>query len=491
MTRRADALFYGALAVWLVYLLWRAAHLPLQEWDEARNVLNAYEMTKSGDWVAMRYGGELDHYNLKPPLFMWTLAVLFATAGYSDLTARIPSIVFGLATAVLVYRFLRCVTSQPWIAAVTSLGLVSVASRPFQVSFYGFHGLTSGDVDMALVFFATLAFVAVHRIAIGGRPRGYLLLGAALGLGALTKSLVGMLPAGLLLVALAVRRDRPALVNPWLPAGVAIAVAIVAPWLVLRETRYPDHYLSLAVGTDIVKRTGEVLESHAGDLWFYWDALVEQTGAWLYLALFAAFMLAEARLRRAEDAVGAPARRAGVYAALTVVFYLLAFSIPASKLRWYIFPAVPPLFVLAGVGLSLMAQQFNRRAVLGLAATLLVSNVFGVLRYDVRRPSGNPLVDHLLEPYADLLRGQELITQGDLRQNGFALTRIYSGLRATHFPEPTPLDEMLRRAPDAAYLVTADAAHYAGDRRLEPVLGVTRDRARGPTWAIFRIRRGG
>jgi 4-amino-4-deoxy-L-arabinose transferase-like glycosyltransferase len=469
LTRRADAIFAGALAVWSVYLVWRVASLPLMEWDEARNVMNAYEMVHSGDWIAARYGGELDHYNLKPPLFMWMLAALFATAGCSELIARLPSIAFGLATAALVYRFVKQVTGAPFFAAVAGLGLVTAASRPSAatfVCFYGHHGLTSADVDVALTFFTTLAFVAVYRIGIEGRPRWYLVFGAALGLGFLTKSLVGLLPVGLVPVALAVRRDASSHLNRWLPAGVAIALLIAVPWLAVREARYPDDYVRLAFELDVVARITEVVEAHWGDSWFHLDRTLDQLGKWFYLALFTAFGLAAAPAAERRT----PAFRAAAFAALGVVFYYVAFTTPTSKLLWYFFPAYPLILIIGGIGLARVAGANGRRVAMAAGVLLLVWSLAEVARYDRARGSGNPLVDHVLTPHATLLLGQPIITQGDIRQNGFALTRIYSGLRAEHFPDPTPLDEMLARAHDAAYLVTAAGEHYHGkDPRLHLV----------------------
>ena len=187
-------IFYCVLAGYMVYLVHRVSTLPLTSWDESREVMGAFEAWRSGDWIGRTWIGSLDTWNLKPPFNMWALAGTFHFFGFSELTARLPSLVFGLATAALIYHFVRHLTAT---------------------GYYGFHGLTSADVDPILVFFNTLSFVAIHMVFLEGRTRWLVVLGASVGLGFMTKSVVGLVPLGLVLPALLVDKRWEHSIATW------------------------------------------------------------------------------------------------------------------------------------------------------------------------------------------------------------------------------------------------------------------------------------
>ena len=50
---------------------------PLREWDEARNAINAYEMTEHHNLLVKTYNHEPDLWETKPPLLIWLQAAGF------------------------------------------------------------------------------------------------------------------------------------------------------------------------------------------------------------------------------------------------------------------------------------------------------------------------------------------------------------------------------------------------------------------------------
>jgi len=476
--------FYALLAAYFAYLAVRASGLPLVEWDESRNVLNAHEMLRSGDWIALRFDGALDHYNLKPPLFPWILAAAFRTFGYSELAARLPSILFGLATAALVYHFVVHVTRDRFAAAAAGLGLVTATG------FHGFHAILSADVDVALAAFTTLAFVAAWFAFLEERPAWLLVLGAALGLGFMTKSLVGLLPLGTAAIAFLMRPVRKNLLDRRLAAGGALALALVLPWLLARDLLYPDHYLRLMIGHDILDRGLTVLEEHSGGAFYYLDRAMGHLGWWVFAALLAAAAVAIAALRQRGGARAAllrePAFQAAALGVATVAFHYAAFSLAASKLPWYLLPAYPPLFMVVGIGFASFMDFLAPTLRRGLLAIPLVGSLFAMAAYDARFASGVPEVDHLLFPFREEIRHRGLITRGALRQNTLALSHLYSDSRTWGFPEGTPLEAMLAAAPGAEFLLATDADALEGRPRLAALRMVrVQGRPHGP--GLFRI----
>jgi 4-amino-4-deoxy-L-arabinose transferase-like glycosyltransferase len=87
--------------VFLILLAaWAAIYLPGLgrqglRGEEGRRVLPAVEMLKTGNWVLPRIADQ-DYYN-KPPGINWLVAASFVLTGeQSELTARLPSVIFAL-----------------------------------------------------------------------------------------------------------------------------------------------------------------------------------------------------------------------------------------------------------------------------------------------------------------------------------------------------------------------------------------------------------
>lgn len=98
-------------AIGAILLVWAAVYLPSlgsQELrgEEARRILPAQEMLKSGDFIVPRIAGEV--YASKPPLFNWAIAASFRLLGAEDeFSARLPSAVSVLALGIGTFFLLR------------------------------------------------------------------------------------------------------------------------------------------------------------------------------------------------------------------------------------------------------------------------------------------------------------------------------------------------------------------------------------------------
>ncbi|MEM9016695.1 MAG: glycosyltransferase family 39 protein, partial [Verrucomicrobiota bacterium] len=93
------------LAIWgAIYLSW----LGSQELrgEEARRIVPAQEMLRTGDWIVPRIAGEV--YSNKPPLINWLIAASFhLTGSTTEFTARLPSVICLLLLAVVMLVGLR------------------------------------------------------------------------------------------------------------------------------------------------------------------------------------------------------------------------------------------------------------------------------------------------------------------------------------------------------------------------------------------------
>src|SRR5260221_7233734 len=142
------------------------------------------------------------------------------------------------------------------------------------------------------------------------------------------------------------------------------------------------------------------------------------------------------------------------------LIYYAVFSSFRSKLFWYLLPSYPLVFVASGIGFASAMPGVVRPLRVGVLALLLLLNLGLVRDYDARRRTGVDIVDFLVFPFERVIRSHPLITQGNLHQNGLALTDIESDFQLARFAGGEGLDSMRRVRPDADYLITEDGRPY-------------------------------
>jgi hypothetical protein len=107
-------------------------------------------MLVRGDWITPHLN--FVKYFEKPPLVYWGTAASFAAFGVSELAARVPSLVSGVATVALTVAL----AARIYVPSTALLTLPIIAIGPL----FGMMAQTL-VLDMALTWFMTLALAAV------------------------------------------------------------------------------------------------------------------------------------------------------------------------------------------------------------------------------------------------------------------------------------------------------------------------------------------
>lgn len=213
---RADAFLLGALVIGGVLLnawLTDAAGFDLH-YDEAQY----WEWAQQLDWS----------YYSKGPLVAWSIALSTGLFGHGEWQVRLFGWIAHGVFLVLIFCFARDVWGNR--AAAWWATLIAATIPVF---------FTLGLVmttDNYLFVFWTWALWAMYRALFMARPGAWIEVGFAVGLGALTKLSIGLLPAfaGLWVVA---RADlRPHLKNPLLWGGLLLMLLIMSPMLYWNST---------------------------------------------------------------------------------------------------------------------------------------------------------------------------------------------------------------------------------------------------------------
>lgn len=236
-----------------------SAQTGLFDRDEPRYAQAAREMLASGNWLVPSFNGEPRLH--KPVLIYWLMSVSMATFGDSPLAARLPAIMAGALSGVLLYNLTnrwwgrRAAGWTTWVWATAPLTIVE--SR-----------MATTDAVLNLFTLGMLTCVA----GLYQSPNRWLarLFWLMAGLSILTKGPVGFLPV---IFAVAGTRYFAKLKFPVTHLrpldGVAICSAIVLPWLVTATVRTNGDFLRFAVGRELLGRAVAPAEGHWGVPGYY------------------------------------------------------------------------------------------------------------------------------------------------------------------------------------------------------------------------------
>ncbi len=142
-------LFILACIVLLGAVIYSHYTQPIYSWDEALYANNAIEMFHNKHWLVYTRDGLADHYNSKPPLFIWLQVVCVFFFSYYEWVFRLPTLLSLLGIIYLYWRFNSLFNYPKFVAVCAGLILLSTPGiiRP--------HVFLSGDLDGTLVFFTT------------------------------------------------------------------------------------------------------------------------------------------------------------------------------------------------------------------------------------------------------------------------------------------------------------------------------------------------
>jgi 4-amino-4-deoxy-L-arabinose transferase-like glycosyltransferase len=338
----------------------------LWEPDEGRYAEIAREMVLSGDYVTPR--NDWVRYFEKPPFQYWATAASIKLLGQSEFAVRLPAALTSIAEVAVT----EALGEAMFGAEVGLLGALALALSPL---FFGYARFATPDP--ALAFFITAGLAAFYMAARApdfGRGSGrlwFILSAALLALGTLVKGPIALLLAGAigLIYILAEGRGREIARIPWI--GCALAYSIIAvPWFVLVAMRNPG-FLRFFFIHEHVQRYLDSTEHGWGPYFF---VMVVGGGMWPWLYFMP---LGATELRQTGTGSTDPRRKSAIrFLLIWFGLIFVFFSIPRSKLGSYILPAIAPLAIIAGLGLSRLRRLSTKRMRRMLGGFLLLNAMF-------------------------------------------------------------------------------------------------------------------
>lgn len=347
----------------LVALTAGISEAPLVDWDEATYAQVVHEAVSNHSYLNFTWNGEA--YLKKPPALFWMMAASFNAFGESEWSARLPSVVMGIGTLLLIYLSAAAVAGR---LAGTFAALI-----PLTFYFYIARGGRECATDAPLVFFSTLAIYALACARTGRLWTA--IVGVACGCAILSKGLAGLIPLGVAIVSILAIPGFATIGWSGIATILATAAAVAAPWFVYQAANNGALFWSVYVKQETVLRIVHDLEENPRNQYTTLTAFADEVKHLWPLILPLIGLCAAATRRGVLRAFWQMAPAVLVWVLWLVAALGGAFAVQ-TKLGWYVLPALIPVALLGGtiLGSALAKAGRGRRycTALGFAAVALL-----------------------------------------------------------------------------------------------------------------------
>ena len=323
-----------------------------------------------------------------PPLYWWLAALCVKALGWNEFAFRMPALIAAALTCAIVFAWSGGTLGPRvglWSAAVLLLChfFLDAARQP--------------RMDSMLVLFVTAAAASLERaIAIKAPAKRhaswfFVAAASAIGLGALTKGVLGIVLPGLVLaVFLLIRGRLGELFHFEVAATFTAGLAIGLAWFLAGYQLGGRSFLEWQVRMNLWSRFIPAGAGGAGycahPFWYFAPQILSGFLPWsLYLPAFALAARPVAGQRLPEPAV---------YALCWFAALFIFFSSSHGKCLIYILPAFPPLAILTGWTMAQVQEGCDTRgwvqqiftagsAIIAIGTVLMVIAAIVVIGYGV------------------------------------------------------------------------------------------------------------
>jgi 4-amino-4-deoxy-L-arabinose transferase-like glycosyltransferase len=440
----------------------------LAGYDDAYHAHEGREMATSGDWGSIRFNGKFSFDYL--PMFCWMEATSFKVFGINDSAAKFPTGLLGLATIVLLYFLTFELTGQDWLSLLVMMVLMSTQ--------FFLKLATHAMTDVPFTFFFSLAIFLYLK---GLKKPAYLaLLGVPVGLAMLTRSVIGLLPLGVILAHLLLTKHYKLLFSPWLALGALLALAFPSAWLAVQVHRHGSAALSSHLSFVLGKARAGEAASPWSTLLNYPIALLKYYWPWLPFLLAGLVQAARATMARRD--------KVGTLLIAWVLVVIVPFSLVHTRYPRYILPAFPAFSILSAMALDRWLPERRRALFFKGACAAGCLAVFLTIAFPPKQRAADILT---LAPVADAssLPGERILfyTYED-RRDDFEWQYLWYGHRYTELA-PTLKALALRLTQEKRATGIVDTSSYQQLLELLPpeISQQIRPVARSKNLVCFRL----
>ncbi len=337
----------------LFYFLLNLGSTTLIDWDEAIYAKVARNIVESGDWLTLHWQDMSEFWFEKPPLYMWLTALVFKITNFNSFGARIVSTLFGISGVVLIYKF-----GEKLYNKLTGIFAALILISTAHYLYYSRNGML--DVTVTFFIVGTIYFMYWALKAKKNALWLAVLAGIFLGLGVMTKSIIGLIPVpviGIYYLYLIFSQKQKISFVIFLPFIFA-SLLVALPWHVYSYMTHGQDFVDEYLIDHIIGRGLSGL-GHEKPLWWFLEVIKVSFRIWV-----APFVLGLASLFFIDK----KNRNEYFLLILSTFFVLVFFSVSKDKLQWYVIPIYPFM--------ALIAARFMERFISVLNANLKIEAKF-------------------------------------------------------------------------------------------------------------------
>lgn len=313
----------------------------LRMWDESRNAINALEMVENGQPLVTTYRGQADHWNTKPPLLIWFMALLISMFEANEYFIRLPSAIAATLVLYSLYLFSVKKLQSFWV------GLLAIAILLTAYGFADLHMARTGDYDALLTLFTFLGSVFTFLYLNYWRSQDLYLAATFWYLAVMTKGVAGLLLfPGIIIYLFATRKFKLLITQKRFWLTLFIVIGLIATYYLAHEFQSPG-YLKAVWEEEFFYRTTQNNEAGVSPLLYYWQWAVsmrfQHFTPIIPLTLLAWVFYPKKSLKRSWI----------LYSFILTVAYYLIISLTQTKQLWYdaqLYPLVSMLLAFLFVG---------------------------------------------------------------------------------------------------------------------------------------------
>lgn len=306
-------------------------------WDEARHGVNAFEMLKEGNYIANYFGGNVDYWNLKPPISYYFIMLGYKIFGYNAWGLRFFSALSYYALAIVVSLFLKKQKGK----LECLLSVLLFMSNWF---FFYKHFVRRGDADALFILFAGVAIIALY---LSSANSNWLCLAAFMfALCFLTKSWHAFFILPITFLYLIFTKGFKKI--KWWQYFTTILSAVIPIfiWGIFRYRFDGWKFFAEMINYDLLKRSANALEGNKGFPFYYLAFLgANFTSLACAVVMFVGigYKIKEKRLK------GTKLNNLDILCLVSFACIYFLYQIAETKIYWYTFPACTPLTIIASV----------------------------------------------------------------------------------------------------------------------------------------------
>ena len=347
----------AVLAVSSFLFLFRLGNGAFWDTDESVYAEVMREAEVSGDYLTPKFRGE--NFFDKPPLYYWEGLLASKIFPGPEFAYRFPSALAGILSVLATMLIAFEATGSIWTAA--SAGIILTLFPAF---------LEAGrqvKLDVPVTLPILLAFYFFLR---GLRnPRWYLGVGAFIGLGVMTKSVVGLFALPAIVFYALFFRNFSWLKSAYVWCGAILGVLIVLPWHVYETYLFGSQFWNEYFFHLVVNRfAADIVNGSSASVGGFLTYILQYGAPWSILLIPLTAVLIFSKNEDRDD----PFKKSSYVFACAALSIIIVFSVSTTKVIYYSVPSFSFIALSLALTGSILYRKQNMAMFFALLAPLIL-----------------------------------------------------------------------------------------------------------------------